>query len=149
MFLSSKKSFTLMEMLLAVAILAYILCGMLAMYISCFDLISTSRNMSIATNAAEGLMEQIRSYNFTQIASDYDQLTFTVNGLPAQNMGVVYVNDTNPELLQVTISVCWRQKGRIIGEDTNLNGVLNGAEDVNGNNIIDSPVELVSLIVNR
>ena len=138
-----------MEMLLAVAILAYILCGMLAMYISCFDLISTSRNMSIATNAAEGLMEQIRSYNFTQIASDYDQLTFTVNGLPAQNMGVVYVNDTNPELLQVTISVCWRQKGRIIGEDTNLNGVLNGAEDVNGNNIIDSPVELVSLIVNR
>jgi prepilin-type N-terminal cleavage/methylation domain-containing protein len=148
MHLSSKKSFTLMEMLIAVAILAYALCGMLAMYISCFDLISISKNTSIATSAAQGLMEEIRSHTFNDIVSDYDGLNFTVNNMPA-NRGVVYVNDTDPELLRVTISICWRQKGRVVGEDANLNGIPEATEDVNHNNIIDSPVELISLMVNR
>jgi len=52
-------------------------------------------------------------------------------------------------LLQATVSVCWRQKNRVIGEDKNLNGALDAGEDANGNKIIDSPVELTTLIVNR
>jgi hypothetical protein len=114
-------------------------------------------------------MEEIRNYSdpcsngtitFEQILNDcddcvpadagYNKLKFTVNNIPS-SMGVVYVvvDDTDPELLRVTISVCWRQKGRVIGEDTNLNGVLEGIEDVNHNNIIDSPVQLITILVNR
>lgn len=144
----SKKGVTLVEMLLAAAILAYTVCGMLALYAGCFDLISTSKNTSIAINAAQGLMEEIRNAPFPQIIDDYDNINFTVNTMPS-NRGVVYVDDTDPELLRITISVCWNQRNRIIGEDRNLNGVLEAGEDANSNSVIDSPVQLVTLVANR
>jgi len=140
--------FSLAEILLAVAILAFALCGILAMHTTCLVLMATSKNVNIATNAAQGLIEEIRTTPFTQIISDYDGLKFIVNAIPS-SMGVVYVDDTNPELLVVTVSVCWKQGNKIIGEDTNLNGVLNTGEDANHNGIIDSPVELVTRVANR
>ena len=142
------RGFTLVEILLAAAILAFALCGILAMYSTCFVLMATSKNINIATNAAQGLIEEIRSPPFTRIISDYNGLNFIVNAIPLSR-GVVYVDDTDPELLQVTISVCWNQGNRIIGEDTDLDGVLDAGEDANGNGIIDSPVELVTRIANR
>jgi type II secretory pathway pseudopilin PulG len=145
---ASEKGFTLAEMLLAVGIAAYALCGIVATYIACFSLISTSKNVSIATAAAQGLLEEIRTDFFPQIVDDYDLLIFAVNGIPSSR-GVVYVDDTNPELLRITISICWRQNLRVIGEDKNLNGVLNTGEDANSNGIIDSPVEIVALVANR
>lgn len=136
------------EMLLAAVIAAFALCGILLTYIACLNTVKISRNVSIATSAAQGLIEDIRSTPFPQIIANYNQLTFTVNNIPSSR-GIVYVNDANPELLLVTVSVCWQQGNRIIGEDTNLNGVLNAGEDVNGNGIIDSTVELVTQVVNR
>jgi len=143
-----KNGFTLAELLLAVAILAVALCAILATYAACFNLTNISKNVNIATSAAQGLIEQIRNTPFTQIPASYDRLNFTVNNIP-NSMGIVYVNDTDPELLVVTVVVCWRQGNRIIGEDLNLNGTLDAGEDTNGNGIIDSPVELVTQIANR
>jgi len=143
------RGFSLPEILLAVAILAFALCGLLAMYSTCFVLMATSKNINIATNAAQGLIEEMRSSSFMRIIDDYNGLNFIVNDIPS-SMGVVYVDDTDPELLQVTISVCWKQGNRIIGEDTNLNGVLDAGEDKSPyNRIIDSPVELVTRVANR
>ena len=93
-------------------------------------------------------MEEIRNAPFPQIIDDYNNLNFTVNTMPL-NRGAVYVDDTDPELLRITISVCWNQRNRIIGEDRNLNGVLEAGEDANSNGIIDSPVQLVTLVANR
>lgn len=144
----SSKGFTLVEITLVVAIVAFVLCGILATYISCFVLAATSKNIGIATNAALGLVEEIRNAPFSQIITDYDGLNFIVNDIPASR-GVVYVSDDNPELLRVTVSVCWRQGQRIIGEDTNLDGVLNAGEDANGNGLIDSTVQIVTLVANK
>jgi prepilin-type N-terminal cleavage/methylation domain-containing protein len=146
--MKTNKGFTLFEILLAMAILAFALCSILVTYVSCLTLIETSKNVNIATNACLGLLEEIRSDAFPRIIDDYNGVNFTVNEIPS-SMGVVYVDDTNPELLQVTISVCWRQGKRVMGEDADLNGVLDAGEDENGNGIIDSPVELVTLIANR
>jgi len=142
------RGFTLVEALVAAGILVFAICAILVTYISCFILISTSKNVNIATNAAFGLIEEIRSTPFTQISNDYNGLNFTLNDIP-QSMGVVYVDDTNPELLEVTVSVCWQQVLRVIGEDKNLNGVLDAGEDTNGNGKIDSSVQLVTRIVNK
>jgi len=158
------RGFSLAEILLAVAILAFALCGILAMHTTCLVLMATSKNVNIATNAAQGLIEEIRSAPFAQIedgsleindqpfveiSSNLYRCKFPVDVLPS-NMVVVYVDVTNPELLEVTISVCWEQGNRIIGEDTNLNGVLDAGEDKSPyNQIIDSPVELVTRIANR
>ena len=146
--ISSKKGFTLAEILLAIAILAFALCAILITYISCFALVATSKNVSIATSASQGLIEEIRATPFGQITDDYNGLNFIVNNIPP-NRGVVYVDDTDPELLKVTVSVCWLQGNKIIGEDANLNGALDPGEDRNGNGIIDSTVELATLVVNR
>lgn len=144
----SKKGFALPEMLLAAVIAAFAICGILLTYITCMNTIKTSKNVSIATGAAQGLIEAIRSTPFPQIITNYDRLAFTVNNIPSSR-GIVYVDDTNPELLLVTVSVCWREGNRVIGEDTNLNGNLEATEDINGNNLIDSTVELVTQVVNR
>jgi len=159
------SGFTLVEILIATGILGFALCAILATYISCFSLISTTKNVNIGINAEMGLMEQIRSTPFAQLSDDPP--SFTINGaaftlkstdlyechfplsvLPS-GMAVVYINQTNSELLNVTISACWRQGLRIIGEDTNLNGVLNSGEDTNSNGMIDSPAQLVTRIANR
>jgi len=166
MYLSSQRSFTLVEVLIATVIVVIALCGIMATYVSCFELLYVSKNVSIATNAAQGLMEEIRGHRnpcssstipFTQIANDYNcsdsetgynDLNFIVNNMPTSR-GVVSIDDTDPELLRITISVCWKQNNRLFGEDKNLNGVLDAGEDANGNSIIDSPVQLIALVVNR
>ena len=144
----SERGFTLVEVMLAVAIAAVALCGILATYAACFTLIRTSKTASIATSAAQGLLDEIRNTSFPLIKSTYNGTNFTVNNMPL-NRGIVYVDDSNPELLKVTISVCWKQGNIVVGEDKNLNGSLDTGEDANSNGIIDSPVELTTLIVNR
>jgi len=149
-----KEGFILLEVLIATAIAAFAVCGILFLYIAGMDLIRTSKNASIATNAIQGLIENIRNTPFPDIVTTYNLLEFSVdgispiNGVPS-NSGIVYVDDTDPELLLVTISVCWRQGNRIIGEDANFNGELDAGEDVNNNLIIDSPVELVTQVAIR
>jgi len=153
--LKNRKGFALIEMLLATAIAAFAVCGILLMYVAGMDLIRTSKNASMATSAAEGLIERMRSTSFPKIAltpaqdpDGFKDMLFTVNGIP-NSMGRVYVDDTDPEFLLVTISVCWRQGNRIIGEDLNLNGQLDAGEDTNGSGIIDSTVELVTQVANQ
>ena len=148
---NNHKGFTLIEVMLAAAFLVIVLSGLLATYISCFELISLSRNLTFATNAAQMKIEEIRDYSFSHIYSDYDNTTFNVSEItPGNSRGVIYVNNKNPELLLVTISVCWDQRsGRIIGEDLNLDGNLDAGEDANGNSIIDSPAQIVTLIAAR
>ncbi|RJP29526.1 MAG: hypothetical protein C4533_00590 [Candidatus Omnitrophota bacterium] len=142
------RAFALVETLLATAIMVFGLCAILITYISCLLLITTAKNINIATNATLSLMEGIRSSDFTQISANYNGLNFVLNDIPLSR-GVVYVDDTNAELLQVDISVCWQQGNRVIGEDANLNGMLDPGEDVNGNGIIDSTVKATTLIANR
>jgi len=144
----SKKGFVLSEVLLATVIAAFAICGILLMYVVGMDLIRTSKNVSIATSAAQGLIEEIRNTSFPEIVTSYNLLQFSVNNIPSSS-GIVYIDDTDPEFLLVTISVCWRQGNRIIGEDININGALDAGEDTNGNGIIDSTVELVTQVANR
>jgi Tfp pilus assembly protein PilV len=130
----SKKGFVLLEVLLATAIAAFAICGILLMYITGMDLIRTSRNSSIATNYAQGIMEQVRNTP----SKDIPDMVFEVevNGvitkyypvvvdvtlsrwsfslpvgiLPAA-ICTVYVDDIGSELFLVTIRVSWRQSNR-------------------------------------
>lgn len=149
---TKKSGFTLVEVLVTTAILAVAICGVLLVYTSCSTLIVTSRDSNIAMSAAMQIMEDIKADPFDQIAGDYNGMKFTVAGLPAnKSEGFVYVNNTagSSEFLTVTVSVCWKQGNRVIGEDTNWNWHLDAGEDKDGDGMIDSPVELVTRIVNR
>ncbi|MBN2830869.1 MAG: prepilin-type N-terminal cleavage/methylation domain-containing protein [Candidatus Omnitrophica bacterium] len=148
--LKEKKGFSLVEVVIGTGILAFVLVGILGTYIACLLLITSSKNVNAATNAAQGIIEEIRSTPFTQIISNYNGMVFTVDDLPS-SIGVVYISNSTPpanaDLLLATVSICWRQGNKVIGEDVNLNGVLDTGEDINGNGIIDSTVQLKTLVV--
>ena len=64
---------------------------------------------------------------------------------------LVAVNVINPDLLEVTVTVCWQEKNlRIYGEDINFNNQLEPGEDTPPpNGRMDSPVQIISFIYNR
>jgi len=64
--------------------------------------------------------------------------------------GVVYVNNSNPDLLEVEVDVSWRNRdGRVIGEDTNLNGQIESGEDLVNIGKLDSPVKIITYLAER
>ena len=148
--LPDKTGFTLLELIIGSVILVVAIVGLLAAFGNCFTINEGARNLTIAMNNAQGKIEEIRNLTFDQVAAQ-DGANFEIIELPDNDSeGIVEINTNNPNLLTVTITVCWRQKGgRIFGEDTNLNGALDTGEDTNGNNVLDSPAQLVTLIASR
>ena len=134
-----------MELLVSSLILLVVIVSLLISYIRCLELAELSKNILSATNASRSRMEQIKNTEFDQIAANHNNVTFTSPNF--NGMGVSYVTTVNPDFLQVTVTFCWRQtSGRVIGEDKNLNGLVNAGEDMNGNGILDSTVQLVNYI---
>ncbi len=74
--------------------------------------------------------------------------TFNLSQVTGQ--GAIYINTSNPDLLEVEVVISWQDKyGRIIGEDTDLDGTLDTGEDQDSNNRLSSPVTLTTLIAER
>lgn len=83
----------------------------------------------------------------------YDKRSYT---LYERGLGIIQIKPfpdppAIPQMLNVRISVCWLAKGtksdparRIVGEDVNLNGVLDLGEDKDADGLISSPVQLES-----
>lgn len=144
----SNKGFTLVEVLVAVAILAFCLCGLLVTYINMFFLSDLTRDSTLATNAIQAKLEEIKNTNFENLSS-FNGTTFDVNGFASSDAkGAVWVLDTAySDLKRVRIVVCFKSRGRVIGEDKNLDGDLDTGEDtLISNSRLDSPAETVTLI---
>ena len=148
---SKNAGFSLIEMMVTVAILGFSLSGLLGIFVYCSMLSNTAGNMSKVLRGAQGKLEEIRDHNYSLITTDYASGGNPGNKFNVAQLnngkGVIYIDSTNPDLLMVTVTVSWKnENGRLFGEDKNLNGVLDAGEDLNGNNELDSPVSLISLI---
>ncbi len=75
----SDRSFTLAELLLACAILAFVLTGLLSLFINCIVLNEANRNLTIATSHAQYIMEEIKAAGFTGLETKIN----SNNGTPA------------------------------------------------------------------
>jgi len=151
MIFNNRKGFSLLEVMFASTILIIVLVSLLYTYITCFELNEFSRNLTLANNALQGQMELIRETPFANLESTWDGQTFTLDGFTGtQATGAIEVYDIvadYTDLKYVRLVASWQQvSGRIVGEDTNLDGVLQVGEDVNGNTWMDSPAELVVLM---
>ena len=143
-----KAAFTLVELLVATAVMLVAVAGILMSYLRCMELNEISRNSAVAVQAASSRMERIKAAPFNQIWANYHNVAFDVPGLNGR--GVSYVDASDPELLEVNVAVCWVQKnGRGFGEDSNANGQLDAGEDDNGNGYLDSTVEMTNLVFQR
>jgi prepilin-type N-terminal cleavage/methylation domain-containing protein len=142
------KGFTLIEVLVASGILAFCLCGLLAAYVSLFFLSDLARDTTLATNAIQQEMEKVKNINFDSL-SVLNDTKFNLNGFSSSGAkGVIYVSSTSyDDLKKVRIVASFKSRGRVIGEDKDLDGTLDNGEDTNpNNNRLDSPLEIVTFI---
>jgi prepilin-type N-terminal cleavage/methylation domain-containing protein len=143
-----KSGLTLVEVLVAAAIFAFCLSGLLLTYMNLFTLTDLSRDFTLASNAMQAKMEEIRQSNFSNLSS-LNNTNFTVPGFAANSSsGIIQVyNTTYNDLKEVRLVVSFRCKNRTIGEESNFNGVFCATtEDTDGNGRCDSPAELVTVI---
>ncbi|MEW5895476.1 MAG: hypothetical protein AB1650_06945 [Candidatus Omnitrophota bacterium] len=139
---------SLIEFLVSFVILVLVTGGILFSYIRCMEFIELSKNMSIAVQAAQSRMDQIKATNYSLVSSSFNGISFAIPNL--NGIGVTYIDNSVADLLDVNVVICWRNKNdRLYGEDGNLNGVLDVGEDLNVNLRLDSPVELHTRIFQR
>ncbi len=131
--------------MIATLIFTLTFAGTIIVFFRCIELSEMARHSSVAVNTVKSQLATIEDTVFEQILATFNNATFTAAGV--NGTGVTYVTSLDADLLRVTIVFCWREKnGRIMGEDTNINGVLNAGEDANGNGALDSPVEMTTYI---
>jgi len=151
-----QAGFSYIELLFSCFLLIIILIGLLYTYIACFELNEFSRNLTLANNALQAKLETIREMDFDDIVDEQFDLVDWFPVGEAKGLVDVYVPNppcTYKDLKYIRVVACWRQKaGRVIGEDSNLDGIcqpeenLNGNTDDDGNPILDSPAEIITLI---
>lgn len=151
-----RKGFTLLELLVSVVILVLVLVVLLQLYLYWFNLSEAAASFFYAASQTQEKLEEIRNhgfYDFDSIAVDYGSGGSPGNIFHLQHgnaTGVIYVNSTNPELLEIEIVTSLQTTiGRVVGEDADLDGTLDAGEDTNGNGKFDSPVTLKSFLTKR
>lgn len=146
--MKTKQGFTLPELLIATTVLLLSSVGILFTYVQCLDLNSINHDSASVLQKNRNMMEEILSSSPGAVHETYHEKTFPIEN--PTGIILVKVNDQDPQLLIVTVRAFWKQsKGRIMGEDLNLNGFLEQEEDINKNGELDSPNTLVSYIYNR
>lgn len=153
---SSLTGFTLIEVLITTAVLVVAILSTLGLFSYSLSLTEEDRDLTIAQHEAERWMEEISGMDYVTLRTTYTnngalrQTPFTISGLTGK--GVVYAEELPGAvnmLMRIKVVVCYRQKNRIIGEDTDFDGILDGNEDTDGNGELDSPCEIEKVMVNR
>jgi hypothetical protein len=148
-----------MELMFASFIMLIAFTGILALYINCINLSELSKNTTIAVNAAQAKIEEIRNYPFDTITvygpGGSRGNAFTIpNWLSSSNhQGAIERTEiVATQLYEFRVTVSWRERsGRIIGEDKNFDGdCQDSGEDTSpANGQCDSPSKVVTLISRR
>jgi len=149
----SENGFSLVEVLVVAVILAVVLTSMVQLFIYSSVQAQLGGEQTAAVSEAQNKVEEIRGHDFDAIVTDYG-----VSGTPGNKfsldqltgMGAIYIDNSNSNLLVIDVVTSYESKyDRIIGEDANLNGVLDSGEDVNSNGKIDSPVKVSTMLTRR
>ncbi len=112
-----KKGFTLLELLIAAAILTGTVLGFLMFFYASLLLMETNRNTIVAINDAKAILEQIREtdpFNASNVSAAYPELTDLIALVGAQKLNneTIYVDYpgavTDP--LRIIVTVSWSEK---------------------------------------
>lgn len=113
----SDKGFTLSELLLAAAILAFALTSLLVLFINCTFLNESNRNLTIATTHVQYVMEEIKNTDFDDLQTninngnwDWDSSEITTQGLTALNSESIDTSVSGTVILDVVVSVSWQDR---------------------------------------
>ena len=119
-----KSGFTLSELLLAAAILVFVLAGLLALFLNCLILNEANRNLTVATSHAQYIMEEIKDAadpDFTQLESKINNGDWDLNASQIQaapyNLTVLSNESINTNVTQsgnplgISVIVQWNDRG--------------------------------------
>mgnify|MGYP001606235697 CR=1 FL=1 len=111
----SGRGFSLVELMFGVAILLVVICGSLLTFVYCMLLNESSKNLTIATNDAQYVLEQIKALPYNGISS-YTPPTFT--DLP--NETITLDRTIGASISTIAVNVNWqeRQNSRSISLST-------------------------------
>ena len=116
--LNSRSAFTLTELLLASAILAFALSGLLTLFANCIVLNETGRNSFIALHHAELIMEEIKNTDFSDISDkiqngdwDWDGSDIVSHGLTSLMNEQIDTSVSGSSVLDITAMVTWLDRG--------------------------------------
>jgi Tfp pilus assembly protein PilV len=121
--MKDKKSvlgFTLSELVLASAILAVAICGLLAAYVNSILMNESSSNLAKAANDAQYVLEQVKGLSYAGI-STYVPPTFTNLTNEAITLAPAPY-ESSSGIKQVTVNVNWieRQRNRTFSLTTRI-----------------------------
>ena len=148
--MKKKKGFTLIEILVSTLIMAFTITAVLQVLNNLVRLNESNDNIVFGMNELQGMMDQVRNAPFEDIVTVYNGRLFTVDALTNRGVvhqGTIAITVLDPDLLRVKMSISWQQRSRVLGEDQNLNGILDGGEDVNGNGEMDSPCMMAGAVM--
>lgn len=148
----SLTGFTLIELTIASAILAMTLLGVLAFYQDTLILGQYAQGRTLALQSVQAKLEEMRRNPYGSLTTNYGVggtpgNTFIPTGLNGR--GAITFDTTNPAAIGVRVTVSWQERGRMFGEDRDLDGALDAGEDTNGNGLLDGPVELVTYLADE
>jgi len=152
--LGKNKSFTLVELMIAIMILAGSIVSIAYSYIVFTGLIKLSKDVSFSTRAASAKLEDIRSENFYDVDSYNNQVFYPnssdiypqdIRSYDLDYRGIVYVDTIPTELKQVTVIICWKEGQRTIGEDW----VFESNPDPSTHSRPASPVTITTYVAER
>lgn len=110
----SNKGFTLSELVLAAAILAFTFAGLLALFINCILLNEASRNLGIATGHAQYALEEIKNTPFASIQNaTWDNAIISSKGLdPLEDESIVItMTVAGAKIKEVLVTDRWKDRG--------------------------------------
>lgn len=151
--MKGQQGFTLLELMFAVAVLVTAIAGMVRLFVYTSTAADIAGRKTIAVSEAQSKLEEIRNTDYDLVAANYSSSgtpgnTFDLNLIDGK--GIIYIDSSNAELLVLEVVVSWNNKyDRVIGEDQDLDGVLDAGEDTNGNGKLDSSVELITYLTRR
>jgi len=154
------KGLSLIEIMVSMVILSLVVGAMFSIYPAIFSGTNVSFQKIRAWEIARTQMEALKTTDFAillaQAYRPWDQSpilrTFATTQLP-NSSGVYYVRRMRDktgtiltDLVEAESVVCFRAATRSVGEDQNLNSILDSGEDVNSDRKISSPINLRTLI---
>jgi prepilin-type N-terminal cleavage/methylation domain-containing protein len=116
---TNHKAFTLIELLLAVAILAFALTSMLLLFFNCIILNKTNRSITYAYNALQAKMEEIKNTSFASLYATCPDPrpsgcfcngdTFDLDGFASGDGGLrIEISDETDRRKLVRIKTCFK-----------------------------------------
>ncbi|MDD4295155.1 MAG: hypothetical protein PHP69_06550 [Candidatus Omnitrophica bacterium] len=140
------KALTLIEVCVSLAIFTLVVVGITSLNTGSLNLFTLTDKRQSAWEALRRQAELMHNVGYSTISSG----TFIPDNLdPADAAGYIKVNVISVDRLKdVFLSISYKDKNRIVGEDIDLDGRLDMGEDINGNGLLDSPVSVSFSITN-